>query len=506
MTRSTEPSLKQRFLSHLRRSSLLVPGDSVGVAVSGGADSVALLRLLISLQDELGIALRVVHFHHSLRAAESDADAEFVAALARAHRLEFLSERRDVGAIAKENRWNLEDTARRLRYSFFEQLAATGRVTRAAVAHTADDQAETVLAHIFRGTGLRGLAGIHPVSGCVVRPLLAFRRSELRVYLESIRQAWREDSSNLDTSRTRARIRSRLLPFLESDFSPAVVEHLCNLARFSREEETFWDAMAEVCFRESVRSVPGGFSIRAADLLAPPPYSMLANIPHERNLHSSLPLSPLTERLIRRLYQQVRGDRPGLTALHVDHVVSLAEDNSSGHFLQLPHGVEVERNFDDILFRSPRASAGTEREAAGSNQLASGAREYEYSVELPGRGEASVSVPEIGTCFKLKVVDWPLPQRETKGDNAALDADLLLAPLVLRSWRPGDAYRPCGRRRPRKLKQLFLARRVPVAKRAGWPVLESAGRVVWARGFPPAADFSTRRETRAGVLIVESQA
>ncbi len=204
---------------------MLEPGDRLGVAVSGGADSVALLRLLERLRDDLGITLVVAHFNHSLRAAESEGDAEFVEQLARTRGLEIITDREDVAAEAQRQGRNLEDMARQLRYAFFEGVVAEGRATHIAVAHTADDQAETVLAHLIRGTGLTGLAGIYPVAGAVVRPLLGTRREELRKYLRAVGQQWREDSTNRDTRRMRARIREQLLPLLERDFSPAIAGH-----------------------------------------------------------------------------------------------------------------------------------------------------------------------------------------------------------------------------------------------------------------------------------------
>ena len=213
-------SLENRVLETIRRGRMLVPGDRAGVAVSGGADSVALLRMLESLRDRLGITLIVVHFNHKLRESESDADARFVEALARTRGLECIGGCEDVAAAAAANKWNLEDAARRLRYAFFERMIAEGRATRVVVAHTADDQAETVLAHILRGTGPTGLAGIYPAVGSVVRPLLGERREDLREYLRQLGQDWREDSTNRDLSKQRARIREQLLPLLERDFSP----------------------------------------------------------------------------------------------------------------------------------------------------------------------------------------------------------------------------------------------------------------------------------------------
>ena len=243
-------ALEQRVLDFIRRSRMMSAGDRVGVAVSGGADSVALLRLLESLRHELGVTLLVLHLDHMLRGTESDADARFVEELARASGPEYIKAREDVRAAATDNGLNLEEAARRLRYGFFERVLADQRAARIAVAHTADDQAETVLGHIMRGTGLTGLASIYPIvespsGGSIVRPLLQIRRHELRDYLQARRQEWREDATNMDQTRLRARIRAQLVPVLERDFSSGIVQHLGDLARFAREEESFWSALVE---------------------------------------------------------------------------------------------------------------------------------------------------------------------------------------------------------------------------------------------------------------------
>jgi len=212
-------SLSQRIVDSVRRHRMFAPGAVAGVAVSGGADSVALLLLFEELKATLGVRLLVVHFNHQLRGEESDCDEKFVRSLAEARGLEFIAGSEDVAGRARENGWNLEDAGRRLRYQFFAGLVQEGRAMRIAVAHTADDQAETVLAQMVRGTGPAGLAGIYPVTEAVVRPLLQVRRDELRAFLAGRRQTWREDSTNGDVSRLRARIRSRLTPLLEKDFS-----------------------------------------------------------------------------------------------------------------------------------------------------------------------------------------------------------------------------------------------------------------------------------------------
>src|SRR5260370_38785539 len=164
----------------IQRRGLLRAGERVGVAVSGGDDSGALLLLLVELRKQLGIVLSVVHFNHKLRGKDSDEDEKFAAKLAEKYGLAFHAGRADIAAKAKSDKANLEDTARRVRYEFFARLVEDGRVDKVAVAHTADDHAETVLAHILRGTGLAGLGCIHPAVGHVVRPLLGVRRGEWR--------------------------------------------------------------------------------------------------------------------------------------------------------------------------------------------------------------------------------------------------------------------------------------------------------------------------------------
>src|SRR5262249_32174373 len=242
------------------------PGDRVAVAVSGGADSVALLLLLLELREGLGIVLSVVHFNHQLRGKASATDEKFVAMLAAKHKLEFHSTSADVAKQAKKEQANLEDAARRSRYDYFRSLVDSGVCTRIADAHTADDQAETVLAHILRGTGLAGLGGIHPVAGPVVQPLLTFPRSELLAFLRHKNHSWREHVTNRDTKRMRARFRKNLLPLLENQFQPAIVGHLATLADLAREDEAFLDALVEDKFATIVHKSDGEFRIAIAEL------------------------------------------------------------------------------------------------------------------------------------------------------------------------------------------------------------------------------------------------
>lgn len=498
--------LEQRILRSIHDQRMICPGDRVAVAVSGGADSVALLRILARLRGALGITISVAHFDHCLRGAESDQDSQFVASLAIALDLEFISEREDVASEARRHRWNLEDAARRLRYAFFQRIVDQGKATLVAVAHTADDQAETVLAHLIRGTGPTGLAGIHPLAPPVVRPMLAIRRQQVREYLNSLPQSWREDATNEDPQRLRSRLRAQLIPQLEKNFSPKIVDHLCALARLSREEQVFWDALVEDRYRALVDPRPnarGGKSlaISVGDLLNP-----LRDHSHQTaraipNNAAPSEWRALTGRLVRRLYEELRGHRRGLAASHVEQVIRLAASSASGRKLQLPGGIRVERAFRNVVFSSNSPVEAKKEAETNSRRIA-----YQYAVRLGGLGKSRttrISVPEIGICFRLKTVDWGKTRSETTGETQVLDADSLSAPLILRNWLPGDAYTPRGRCQPRKLKQMFLAAHIPGTARKDWPVLESAGRVIWARGMPVATDFCAGETTRVGLVIEE---
>lgn len=244
------------FLAHIRTAL-----DNTGllkqrtvVAVSGGADSVSLLRGLVQIMDRSQLC--VAHLDHQLRGAESTADAEWVAELSRVLNLEHVGGFRDVAALAQQLGVGLEEAARRARHEFLESVARKFDASVIALAHTANDQAETVLHHILRGTGLSGLSGMQPArpfaSGqMLVRPLLAVRRDEVLSFLKDLGQNYRDDRSNVDTAFTRNRIRHQLLPLLEQDFNPLAIDGLLRLSQQAGEVQSALEFLA--CeFLESV--------------------------------------------------------------------------------------------------------------------------------------------------------------------------------------------------------------------------------------------------------------
>ncbi len=462
----------------LRKTASLAPGERIAVAVSGGADSVALLHLFLEIREQAGIVLSVVHFNHKLRGKACDADEKFVKKLAAAHGLEFYVAHEDIAGRAKRERGNLEEVARKARYAFFEKLVREERIAKIAVAHTADDQAETVMAHILRGTGLAGLGGIHPQAGAVFRPLLNVRREELRRYLRAKRQRWREDATNLDTKRMRARIRQKLMPLLQKNFQPAVVGHLCQLAELAREDEAYLDAQVGQWRKALAQESPCEARVALADLLAGP--------------------KALQARLLRQIVRNVKPRGGQLSSIHVAAVLDLAAQKDSGKALQLPGGVEVRRDCDSIRFRATEIAAVPTRQESAP-------REYCYELDLRS-GSAELPLVALSRRLSFRVIDWPAEGRETSETGAVLDRDRLRLPLVVRNWRSGDAMRPLGHQKRHKLARLLNEKSVSRWEKETWPVLTSGGELAWVRGLPVSAELAAGAKTRKAVLITEEPA
>jgi tRNA(Ile)-lysidine synthase len=500
-------SLASRLLTSLKKSEMLRAGERVGVGVSGGADSVALLMLLLELREKLGIVVSVAHLNHKLRGAAANADEKFVSGLAAKHALVFHGENVDVAARAKREKANLEDTGRRARYEFFARLVSEGKVDCVAVAHTADDQAETVLAHILRGAGLAGLGGIHPCTDSVVRPLLGVRRAELRAYLRAKKQKWREDATNQDTGRMRARIRKKLLPLLEREFQRGVVEHLASLAEFAREDEELLDLLAREHCAALASRTKIETRIPVMDLLQPVKGQKLytkgteSTEDTEKKNHAAL-----TKRMLRRLTEERKSGAGQITGRHIAAVLELARLGENGKAVQLPGGVDVRRERNDLVFcgNSSRPARRIDKKRAVDKFFAG---EYEHKIDFANTKDADVilPVPQAQCVFRLRVIDWPAKRVETSELGAVLDRDRLRLPLVLRNWRFGDKLQPAGHQKAHKLKRLLNEKRISRWERDGWPVLTSGGVLVWARGFPVAAGFAANEWTRTGILIAEEK-
>lgn len=452
----------ERVRKTITRYNMLPRGARVAVAVSGGPDSVCLLHVLQELAPAFDVSLSIAHLNHQLRGAESDEDERFVARLADSLGLPFHRARIDVAAT----KGNLEQAGRRARGAFFAGLKAD----RIALGHTRDDQAETVLFRLLRGSGLRGLAGIYPVTDgaggrpSYVRPLIDVTRAEVVEFLRARGIEWREDSSNLDPRFARNRIRCALLPQLAREWNPRIGESLAQLASLAHDEERWWRSYIDDLSTGILVERAGWIELSASALAALPP--------------------AVGRRLIRHAIIQVKGDLRRLEFAHVERVLELAAQTEGDGRLRLP-GLDVRRSFDWI-----RVAAAAPRVGFSATRLA-----------VPGTYTVSAD-----SCLHLEIAPHSLSSKKGATLKAAeLSLRRLPRDLELRGWKPGDHYRPQGQHRDLKIKEMFHLGRVPSWLRSSWPIVSSGDTILWARIFGAAAEFAANRESGPVVRIWEGE-
>lgn len=465
----------------LRRYRLVSPGDTVVIGVSGGPDSLCLLHALHRLAPELDARLHVAHLHHGLRGAEADADAAFVQEIAGSWGLPCTVEQADVAALARQSGASLEEAAREARYAFLARLAAQLGAQAVAVGHNADDQAETVLMHFLRGSGLAGLRGMQPKSalpaagvsgvrcqvsgvkgqvaggeGCLIRPLLFTPRADILAYCAG--QGWqpRFDRSNEDTTFYRNRLRHDLLPLLAT-YNPQIRRILGNTAAVLADD----------------------YQLLRRDLLAAWPAialeeeggRLVLDLHGWRGLPAALQRGVLREAIRRLRAASLRN----VSFVHVDNAFWLLHEGRAGDRMTLPAGLELALGYD-------RFAVGDEGVELPVNDLP--LLDVEW-LPLPVPGTVELAGWQVAMTL-LAAADLPPGWQENSDPwQAWLDADVLGGEPALRTRREGDRFQPLGMAgRSKLLAELFTNAKVPAAARDGWPLLlTSGGDIAWVCGL-----------------------
>ncbi len=462
------PDLYTRWSREMQSKLFFHAGQRVGVAVSGGPDSVLLLHFMKELAREVGLTLAAVHFNHHLRGTESDGDEALVRDLAPSLQMEYLRSEADVGRVARERHGNLEAVARDLRYRYFFSLVDQSRLDLVATAHTANDQAETVLMRLLRGTGTRGLGGIYPLlEGKVARPFLGLTRDEVMQEVTVRGLPYRMDSSNLNLRLQRNKVRNELLPLLTKEYNPGIIPLLNQFADRARDDEACLERLARD------RAHPWRVHIGREERI---PIRALLDFP-----------PALARRVLRQMLQSVRGSLQGLTHTHIESLRRFAGKAQSGKVQTLPGGTVARKEFSWLVVGPPA------REPAVGG--------FYYPVTFPGE----IAVRELGCSFHFKILNRDdLGKGYNVSKLVGLDPEKLQGDIVLRNWRAGDSFCPIGSRGVRKLKEFFRERKIPEGRRKGWPVMLCAEQIVWVRGFPPAKGVAATDQSRL-VLMVEEE-
>lgn len=444
------------------RHRMLSTGDNVLVAVSGGPDSVALLHALWVLREELGISLSVAHLNHGIRGEQADSEADFVQSLAARLELQAVVEKVDLHAVKEEMGLSMQEAARKVRYDFLRRTARALGANKIAVAHNADDQAETVLLNIIRGTGIDGLAGIPPVREEIVRPLINVFRTEIVEYLETNSLPYKTDPTNLTPTYMRNRVRLELIPLLESRFNPGVKNALVSLSELARAESDLIRVETEHAYRRLASISEAGVELRADDL---------------PEMHEAL-----ARRTLRMAIEQVKGDLRDIELRHLDKILESAR-KAEDFTLTLPSG-EVQVTLEAGILRIFQPEEPPELPPP-----------FEQALEIPGR----ISLKMLGLEIIAEIEEPGGPYPDVSA-GAVLDIEKIQGELIARSWRSGDRMTPLGMQGRKKLHDMFIDAKIPRWERYSIPVICDDEKIVWAPGLAVSelakVDVSTRKVVR----------
>lgn len=478
-------NIEKKILSTVRGTiaafRMFSPGDLVLAAVSGGPDSVTLAHVLLTLAKEYSLRLGIAHLNHCLRKEAADNDEAFVADFARRLNLTCFIEKKDVAAFRRANHLSLEEAARRVRYDFYDRIAAKHGFNKIALGHHSNDNAELLLMNLLRGSGPLGLSGISPVrAGKIVRPLIHLKRSEIIAYASEKKLPYVTDISNADLTFRRNRIRRHLIPELEKNYNPRIVDTLNRLAAILRDEEQWIEDCLSSRFNRCV-SAKGSETI-IFDLVGFDKLAVAAQ-----------------RRMIRKAISAVKKDLRRISLLHVDAVLTLIKNGPTHGCLNLPETIRVQRNEATLsITRIGKDKFTRVARAAEPHPVA-----YQYSISSPGL----ISIKEAHACIKFSEVEFEdLPDFKSAGSHTAfLDLDNVQFPLVIRNIRPGDRFSPLGVNGTQTVKKFLSNQKIPVNQRRQCPLVLSDDKIIWLVGHridnSVKVGTRTRRILKAELLL-----
>lgn len=460
----------------LKEQAMLKGGEHLLIAVSGGPDSVALLHAMQRLAPRYDLSLTAAHLNHGLRAAESDRDEAFVRELCTAMGVRCICRRIAAGALADVRGHSLEEASREARYRFLLEVAEGCRADKIATGHHRDDQAETLLINLLRGSGVDGLKGILPVrDDRIIRPLIDVDRARIISYLESSKLPSVQDSSNDEDRFLRNRIRRELVPLLTERYNPQLAQTLSQTAKIMRRESD--------CLQQLVQQSLTAWGIQPGDKNMSVPLQAFGEL-HEA----------LQGRIIKSLTAGWGQQRRGIAYRHVQAVLQLIAKPSPCGSLHLPGNLRIEKRGDHLTISQAERGRGGERDAGGGPPC---------PFEVATRTSGTISLPGSGRELRWRLVDRPAPEEmRASPQKAFIDFDCIRFPLVVRHWLRGDRMVPLGMAGGKKLADYFVDRKIGRTARRRTPLLVDACSVIWIAGERISERVKVTQETRR-VLTVE---
>ncbi len=459
----TENTLEEKAARLIGEYRMLEHGQTVTVGISGGADSVCLLFLLSEWKEKYGISLRAVHILHGIRGEEALEDAAFAEKICRSLCVPFRQVEVDVPALAKEKGWSLEEAGHHARYRIFREE----ETDRIALAHHAEDHAETVLFHLIRGSGMAGLSGIPPVNGRVIRPLLTVRRAEIEDYLKSRGIGWRTDQTNSDLSFARNRLRLRILPEAEQ-INEKAVEHICKAAESLAEEDRYLRKTADEEYVKYVEKKNGTTVLSLSAFKTCDPV--------------------ILSRIVRKMLEESTGSLKDVSRLHIEQILMLSE-MTSGKSFDLPGELTAEREFDHIVIRK-RENMDFARDGEDIRDKIIYLEEILQSREKKVLPDGNAVTARI-----LSVSERPLSEyTKNEAYTKCFDYDKIVGTALFRTRRSGDRIGIRGG--TKKLKDVLIEDRIPESVRNRIFLLSDGNRIMWIPGARMGEDYKITETTK----------
>jgi len=458
-----------KVLCTIKKHNLIEKGEGVVVGVSGGPDSVCLLHILCSLKDQLALKLYAVHINHMLRGKEAEQDEIYVRELCGKLGVPLFTAAFDVKEISKKEGISAEEAGREIRYSQFRHFASKAGATKIAVAHNKNDQAETILMHIMRGTGLDGLKGMEYMRDGIIRPLLDIERKDIEDYCKVHQLNPRQDSSNLESIYTRNKVRIDLIPCINRLFHVDMVESIHKMCLLIKDDVDFIESSAAMHYERCAESDgEGGVRLDLSKLAA---------------FHPAI-----RKRVVRHAIKEVKGDLKGIESVHIENIISLIKDGRTGSETHLPNGLRagISYGFLKIHIRCDDKPFA-----------------FSEAIKIPG----TTWIQPINSSIESFI--------ENKGANIEdysnirynslvqfFDYEKLKKGINIRNRREGDIFKPYRSNGTKKLKEYFIDNKIPREERDKIPLVALGNEIVWVIGYKISDKFKVTENTKTVLKLI----
>ena len=459
--------MDKKIWNYIEQQKLLEYGDKVIAGISGGADSVCLFFVLLSLREKLGLDILAVHVNHGLRGATAKRDEEFTKKLCEQHAVPCLVYSENIEAVAKERKKSIEEAGRIVRRECFESVRKEYQGNKIALAHHQNDNAETLIMNLARGTGLRGMGGIRPKNGHIIRPLLCLNRREIEAYLQEKGVSFCEDETNQEDIYLRNRIRHHIIPALEEQVNSQAVRHMNDLMQQVQEVWEYMDDVVQGVFKECVDESTNQCQIKEQQFC-------------------SLKIV-LQKMIVYKALASITGSERDLSMLHVESVLDLFQ-KQSGKSKSLLKGIRAVRNYEGVLL---------EREEKGLVE------EFPLqTLQIPGITRVETRGLEISCKIFEKNVDFSMEDIPQKAYTKWIDYDIIKNTLTIRGRKSQDVIGISRAGGTQKLKSYFVNEKIPAKIRANIPLIADGSQIVWVVGYRMSSKYQISDKTKR-ILQIE---